>query len=347
MLFFVTLSLVCFGLIMVYNASVVDAFRDFGNKYHYFQLQLRWAIVGIIAMLILSRVNPKSWKSVAVVLYLISLFLLLIVLIPGVGSKYLGARRWIGVGNIVIQPAEAAKFSLVIYLAALLSKKRALTPVLASIAIFVGLIMLEPDLGTSVVLVGTGVGIYFAAGGSLKNLFIAIPAIGALALLLILLSPYRRNRLMTYFNPHDDPQGSSYHIRQVMIALGSGGLTGVGLGQSRQKYEYLPEVTTDSIFAVVGEELGLIGTSTLCIAFILLISSAIQIALATPDEFSKLLVIGMICWISTQTLVNLGAMVAVFPLTGVPLPLISYGGSSLVVALASIGVILSVARKNK
>ncbi len=329
---------------MVYNASVVSALRDFGDKYYYLRLQLRWGLFGSIALISLSRLDPSFWKKMATPLWCISLFLLLVVLIPGVGNKYLGARRWLGLGSIVFQPAEAAKFSIAIYLAAVLSKKPRLTPFLVSTGLAIGLIMLEPDLGTSIVILANSLIIYFVSGGSLVKLAKLAPFVLIAGLLLVFVSPYRRERLLTYFNPDRDPQGSSYHIRQALIAIGRGGLTGVGLGQSRQKYQYLPEVTTDSIFAIVGEELGLVGSSLLILGFVMLILTGISVARNSENNFEKLLATGMIGWIASQTVVNLGAIVGILPLTGVPLPLVSYGGSSLVVAMGSIGVILSVRR---
>ncbi len=344
-LFLLVIFLVAFGLVMIYNASVVDALRDFGNKLYYFKLQAKWAGFGLITMLVISRIPAQKWISIAAPLWLISLLSLALVLIPGIGNKYLGARRWIEVGSLVFQPAEAAKFSLVVYLAALLGKKPKIENLLVSLLVSTGLIMLEPDLGTSIVILSTGLMMYFVSGGPLRQLLLTLPVIVSLGLLLILGSPYRRQRLLSYLNPDRDPQGSSYHIRQALIGIGNGGFFGVGLGQSRQKYQYLPEVTTDSIFAVVGEELGFLGAAFICAVLYWLVFICFSISQEQSSNQLKLLGSGMSIWIGTQLTINLGAIVGILPFTGVPLPLISYGGSSLLVTLASIGVILSLGRK--
>ncbi len=346
-LFALTIALVTFGLVMIYNASVVDAIRDFGNKYYYFQLQAKWTLVGLVLMLILSRFPPQKWQNLSFPLWIVSIILLVAVLIPGIGNNYLGARRWISLGGFTVQPAEAAKFATVIYLAAILSKKRALGPLIVSIVLVAGLIILEPDLGTSLVLVLSSLIIYFASGAPIKKLILIMLLLFISVLGIIAISPYRRARIQTYLDPSSDPQGSSYHIRQALIAFGSGGLTGLGLGQSRQKYQYLPEVTTDSIFAIIGEELGFVGSTIVILLLLWFIMLSLGISLNSTTGFQRLLGVGLTGWIAVQFIINLGSIIGLFPLTGVPLPFISYGGSSLVVALASVGVILSLERKDE
>jgi cell division protein FtsW len=207
--------------------------------------------------------------------------------------------------------------------------------------------MLEPDMGTTLVVVALAITMYFLAGYPLRH-FVLVGGVGiVVGIIFIVTSSYRLDRVKTFFNPAIDPQGSSYHIRQVLLALGSGGMTGVGIGRSRQKYEYLPEATTDSIFAVAGEELGFIGAGLLILAFLYLLSLIFQLATHTHDSYSKLLVAGVGAWFSLQFILNLAAMVALTPLTGVPLPLVSYGGSALVTMLAGIGIVLAVARTEK
>jgi cell division protein FtsW len=288
---------------------------------------------------------------------LFSFFSLILVLIPGIGTKVLGARRWLVLGPLTFQPAELVKLSFIIYLSAFLlnesfgfeepvsSNKKKLLPFLVMLFILLGLVMLEPDLGTAIVLAATGLVVYFASGASLFYLTL-VGIIGILSGVgLILFSPYRRERLLTFLNPTRDPLGASYHIRQILIAIGSGGWLGIGLGQSRQKYEYLPAVTTDSIFAVVAEELGFIGAVALLSIFLILIWRGMKIAKEAPDEFGRLLAVGITSWIGFQFLVNLSAMVALVPLTGVPLPFISYGGSSLVLSLTGMGILANIARQ--
>lgn len=339
------LGLTVFGVIMVGNASVVEAYRDFGDKLYYLRLQVQWAIFGFLALIIASFFNYRRFKILATPLMIFTLLSLVAVLIPGVGTQALGARRWLGVGNFSFQPAELVKLAFVLYLAALLSSKPSFLPFLGILGILGGLVILEPDLGTAVIIVATGMIVYFASGAPL----LLIGGLGIFgifgALGLIFFSSYRKERLLTFLNPSRDPLGASYHIRQILIALGSGGIFGLGLGQSRQKHAYLPAAATDSIFAVVAEELGFIGASLLILAFLLLIWRGIKIAQNAPDKFGQLLAIGITTWIGLQALINLSAMVALVPLTGVPLPFISYGGSSLVLVLTGIGVLLNISKQ--
>lgn len=340
--------LLVFGLLMIYSASVAEALRDFDNKWFFVVKQLKWAGLGIILMLITARIPPRTWKNLAPFLLLIGLFLLLIVAIPGIGTKVQGARRWLVLPGLTLQPSELIKFVQIVYLSSwLTSKKVTLTQFLSYLGLVAGLIMLEPDMGTAIVVTILAVAVYFLAGYPLAH-FGLIGGLGTLAaVVLIMLAPYRLARVTTFFNPESDPMGSSYHIRQVILALGSGGMTGVGIGKSRQKYEYLPESTTDSIFAVVGEELGFVGGITLIGVFIYLISLLFRVASQARDQFSSVVAGGTASWITLQVLLNLAAMVALAPLTGVPLPLVSYGGSSLITIFLGLGLVLSVARSEK
>ena len=358
LLIFLVLGLTVFGVIMVGNASVVEAYRDFGNKFYYFRLQTFWAILGLSAFFVFSFFDYRRLKKITIPLMLFSLFSLIVVLIPGLGTKVLGARRWLVLGPLTFQPAELAKLSFILYLATFLSNKnlspeatepcfsnkRKLWPFLVILGVLLGLIMLEPDLGTAVVLAATSLVVYFVSGAPLLSLTL-VGLTGILAGVgMILFSPYRRERLSTFLNPTHDPLGASYHIRQILLALGSGGLWGLGLGQSRQKYEYLPAVMTDSIFAVIAEELGFIGGAAILLAFLFIIWRGFKIAQGAPDRFGQLLAVGITAWIGLQALINLAAMVALVPLTGVPLPFISYGGSSLVVTLAGMGILINISK---
>jgi len=339
------LGLTIFGVVMVGSASAVEAYRDFGNQLYYLKLQFRWAILGILALIAASFFNYRRLKLLATPLMILTLLTLVLVLVPAIGTEALGARRWLGIGNLNFQPAELVKLAFVLYLASLLSTKKQALPFLVLLGIILVLIMLEPDLGTALIVSASGMIVYFASGAPLLTV-LGFGSLGFLAGLgLILYSPYRRERLMTFLNPAQDPLGASYHIHQILIALGSGGIFGLGLGQSRQKYEYLPAATTDSIFAVIAEELGFFGASLVILAFLLLIWRGIKIAQDSPDEFGRLLATGITSWIGLQALVNLSAMVALVPLTGVPLPFISYGGSSLVLALSGVGILLNISRQ--
>lgn len=338
-------GLTLLGLLAIYDASVVEAYRTFADKLYFLKLQAQWALVGVAAAVGTYFFPYPRLRPLAPPLLLAAIVLLVLVLIPGVGVEALGARRRIDLGPIGVQPAEFAKLAFIIYLAAFLSaKKDSIWPLWLATAIIFGLIVLEPDLGTAVVLLGSAFTVYFVSGAPLLTLLI-LAIIGVLAGAgVIFVSPYRKERLLTFLDPARDPLGASYHIRQILIALGSGGLFGLGLGQSRQKFQYLPEVTTDSIFAVIAEEVGFVGAVTLILLFLLLIYRGFHIARSCPDSFGRLLATGIVSLIGFQALVNLAAMVALVPLTGVPLPFISYGGSSLVVTLAGIGILLNISK---
>lgn len=347
-LILMTILLLSFGLIMIYSASVAEGARDFGNKWHFVLLQLKWAGFGLFAMFGLSLFPPRFWEKLSPFILMGGLCLLLLVIIPGVGTLVQGARRWLVLPGLTLQPSELIKFIEVVYLSAwLTSAKRTLLQFGVFVALLAGLIMLEPDMGTTLVVTLLAVALYFLSGYPLKHL-LTLALFGLIiGSGLILAEPYRLDRVKTFLDPLNDPQGSSYHMRQVILSLGSGGISGLGIGRSRQKYAYLPEATTDSIFAVVGEELGFIGGVFLILSFVYYLSLIFKIAAHEHDKFSSTLVSGVGAWIGLQVCLNLAAMVALIPLTGVPLPLVSYGGSALVTMLAGIGLILSVTRHEK
>ena len=340
------LGLTVFGLLMVGSSSVVDAARDFSDKWYYLKLQSGWAFMGLAGFFLVSRFDYHKLEKPSVTLLLVTLLLLVLVLIPGLGSKLLGARRWLNLGFFSFQPAELAKLTLTIYFSSLLKKTSRFWPFIFILGLVGFLIMMEPDLGTTLILTGTSLLTYFGSGGKLRYLVLMIPMFVMLLGGLILLSPYRLNRLKTFFDYSRDPLGSSYHIRQVLLSLGSGGVFGVGLGQSKQKYEFLPEATTDSIFAVIGEELGLVGGLAVILAFLVFMSQGFSVIRSASDQFGANLGLAITSWISLQALVNLGAMVAIIPLTGVPLPFISYGGSSLVLVLLASGILVNISRQS-
>ena len=344
----VTIALLGFGLIMIYSASVAEAAKTFGNKWYFVLLQVKWAVAGLVAMFVVSRVPTRLWQRFAPLLMGLGVALLLAVLIPGIGSKVQGARRWIALPGATLQPAELIKFVEVVYLSSWLGKRKVtFTQFGFLVASLAGLIMLEPDMGTMLVVTSLAITVYFVNGYPVRSL-LTIGVVGVVAVLgLILVEPYRMARLTTFLNPNADTQGASYHIHQVLLALGSGGISGVGIGRSRQKYQYLPEATTDSIFAVTGEELGFIGGFALIGTFVYFLSLTFKIAALAKNQCSTSLAAGMGAWFGIQVFLNLAAMVAFAPLTGVPLPLVSYGGSSLVTMLMGVGVILAVAREEK
>jgi len=343
-LLILTLLLVVFGIIMVGNVSVVEAYQDFGDKFYYLKLQIQWAVLGLLGLLGGLFFNLKRLKTIAFPLLIMAILFLIAVLVPRVGIKALGARRWLGVGPFRFQPSELAKFAFILWAAAFLSNKKKTLPFLGILGFLGGLIILQPDLGTALILVSSGLVVYFVSGAPIWEIGLIglIGLIGGLGL--IFSSPYRKERFLTFLNPTRDPLGASYHIRQILIALGSGGFWGVGLGQSRQKYEYIPMATTDSIFAIIAEEIGFVGAMVVVLLFLVFIWRGLKIAKEAPDEFSKLLAVGITSWIGLQALLNFGAMTALIPLTGIPLPFVSYGGSSLVLSLVAVGILGNISR---
>lgn len=335
-----------FGILMIYSASSIIAFRDFNDKYHYFREQLVWMLLGYTALILFSFLDYHLYYRLALPLLCIALIILIAVFIPGIGIKVLGAHRWIDLRLFVLQPSEFVKLSLAIYLSAWFSnreKGRFLAfCLLVSMVMF--LIMLQPDMGTASVIFFEALIVYFLSGGNMLHFAAILPVMGLLGFALIIISPYRMNRLTAFYNIHRSLENTSYHVKQILVALGMGGVFGVGLGNSLQKYEYLPENVTDSIFAIIAEELGLLGSSVLIVVFFLLLWRGIAIAVNAKDIFGKLLSGAIVSFLGIQIVINLAAMTALIPLTGIPLPFISYGGSALVVDLSAVGILLNIAK---
>ncbi|MBI3956356.1 putative lipid II flippase FtsW [Candidatus Gottesmanbacteria bacterium] len=345
----IVVFLALFGVLMVYDSSVAIAIRDFGDQYYFAREQLKWLVLGFGAMLIMSRIDYHRWYALALPALVGTMGLLMAVFIPGFGVAALGAHRWLNFGFFILQPAELAKLVLILYLAAWFTsrEKSRFGAFLLLTAIVFGLVILEPDLGTGIILVTIATIMYFLSGASPKHFALLVPVVIVGVTLLAISSPYRFARLTTFLNPERDPLGASYQIRQVLLALGSGGWTGIGIGKSRQKYEYLPEANTDSIFAIIGEEVGFLGTILVVGAFAFLVWRVFRVAARAPDPFGRLLAAGIASWIGMQSVFNIGAMAALIPLTGIPLPLISYGGSSLVIVLAATGIVFNISRQRK
>lgn len=332
------------GLIAVADASAPQALNAYGDKFFLLKEQAVSAAIGLAVFFVISKIKYTFWEKIATPLFLVSILLLVIVLFPHFSFSALGARRWISLGFINFQPSELIKLSLCIYLAKVASKNKNALSYFVPLVIVLGLIMLQPDLGTTIIVTMIGFSQIFISGINLLHFFGSAIIGGAATLILILTSPYRRDRLSTFFEITKDPLGKSYHIRQVLMALGSGGIFGVGLGASRQKYLFLPEASTDSIFAVIGEELGLLGAIAVIGIFIYFLIRGLSIARNAPDDFSKVLATGISIWIGGQAFLNIASMVALVPLTGIPLPFISYGGSSLVMVLAACGILLNISK---
>lgn len=338
-----------FGLLMIFDASSFISFRDFGTKYHYSTEQLLWMVLGFAGLGFFSWFDYKKFYNLAIPLLVVAIGLLCAVFIPGIGIKVLGAHRWINLHFFVLQPAEFIKLTLAIYLAAWFSsrEKGRFIAFLLLMGIVLGLVLLEPDMGTAIIILCEAFILYFLSGGKLLHFALSIPFLGLGGLLLALLSPYRAKRLATFLNPTQDSGNASYHVRQILIALGSGGIFGVGLGNSIQKYAYLPENTTDSIFAIIAEELGFLGSVAVVVVLAIIVWRGIRIALLANDQFGKLLAGGITAFLASQMLINLAAQTALLPLTGVPLPFISYGGSALVIDLCSVGILLNIAKQHQ
>jgi cell division protein FtsW len=348
LLVLVTLALVAFGLVMVYSATSAPAALGNGDPGYYLKRQAIYATLGLVLMVVISRFDFRALRQLAPALVLTSLVLLLAVL--ALGQAVNGARRWIAVGPAVFQPSELAKVALAVWAAAYLARRspparlqELWRPVGVLVGVFCLLLLAEPDLGTAVAIVIMLAGMLFVAGTPPGVLAGGVSIVSVLALGAIWLEPYRRARIFSFLNPWHDAQGAGFQVVQAMIGLGSGGVFGVGLGQSVLKVNYLPEAHTDMIFAIVGEELGLVGTTAVIGAYATFAYAGMRIALRCRDPFGKRLAAGLTLLVCGQAALNLAAVMGLAPLTGIPLPFVSYGGSSLVALLASVGVLLNIA----
>ncbi|MFW5976367.1 MAG: stage V sporulation protein E [Bacillota bacterium] len=349
---FVIITLLTIGLIMILSASSIRSYNLYEDSYYLFKNQLIWAIIGLIFMLIFMNINYKFFQKHARLILLGSITGLILVLIPGIGRMVGGSRRWIGMGPIGIQPSEVTKLGIVFYLAQFLSTKKervqsflkGVIPLLIVLVIIFLLILLEPDLGTAVTITGTFLVMLFTAGIKFIHILYIVSSGIPLIIYFIFSEEYRKARFLAFLNPWEDPLDTGYHVIQSLIALGSGGIFGVGLGNSRQKFLYLPEPGTDFIFAVLGEELGLIGTILIILLYFVLIWRGLKIALYVPDMFGSLLAIGITSMIGLQAIINMGVVTSSLPVTGITLPFISYGGTSLVIMLSGVGILLNISR---
>ncbi|MEA4882928.1 MAG: putative lipid II flippase FtsW [Clostridia bacterium] len=349
-LLIVALALLGIGIVMVFSASSVTSFYEQGDPYHYLKRQSLWAVIGLAGLLLAMRINYHVWEKTAGVLAVVGVGSLALVLVPGIGKLVAGSRRWLGFGFARFQPSEFAKLFLVMWLAAYLSGPqervkdflRGIIVPLSVVGVAALLVFAEPDLGTAITLVGVGGLTVMVAGCNVGHLL----GIGSLAVPVIYLlaksEPYRMRRLTSFMDPWADPLDSGFHIIQSLLALGSGGLVGVGLGLSRQKCFYLPEQHTDFIFAIIGEELGFLGTATVIALYVLFAVRGFRTAMQAPDAFGSVLAAGITVMIALQALMNIAVVTGSMPITGITLPLISAGGSSLLPTLASIGILLNI-----
>jgi cell division protein FtsW len=341
-------ALLIVGLMMVYSATFALGYQLYGQPTYFFIRQALWMGIGLIAMIITAMVEYHTWRKWSIPIMAGALLLLGLVLV--IGSDRFGGQRWLLNGSI--QPGELAKLAVIIYIADWLSSKGArirqvtygLIPFAILLGFVTGLIVLQPDFSTAVLIAITAVAMFFIAGGDLWQMIASGILGGATFVLLITRSEYRLARITSFLNPMGDQLGSNYQVRQILIALGSGGITGLGLGASRQKFGYIPASHTDGIFAILGEELGLIGCLVVIALFALLAYRGFRVAIAAPDAFGTVLAAGVTCSLIFQALINIAVVTATAPFTGIPLPFISFGGSSLVISMTGVGLLLAVSR---
>jgi cell division protein FtsW len=347
------MALLIAGMLTLSSASSVIAYERFGNNNYYFFRQLMFGVIpGIIAMYFVAKIHYSRWQKLAPLLVIVGILLLIAVFIPGVGFGVGNSKMWIDFKYFLFQPSELMKLIVVLYLASWYDKRAeqaqdlyyGFLPSLTIIGLIAGLIILQPDLGTMIVLTLIAATMFFIGGVKLKYLLSVAGVAAVFVWIMIKAAPYRIQRIMAFFNPEIDTRGISYQINQALLAIGSGGIWGYGLGQSRQKYNYLPEAIGDSIFAIMSEEMGFVRIVIVLGLFLLFAFRGFYIAKNAPDNFSKLAAVGITSWIIIQALINIGGITAIMPLTGVPLPFISYGSTAMVVSLVGVGILLNISR---
>ena len=352
------LTLVMFGIVMVFSSSfAIGIQQESGNSYYFVIRQAIWALIGLSGMTVAALVDYHYWRRFSLPgMIVILLLMAALVFIPGLGSggAEWGAKRWIGLGPLSFQPSEVAKIILVIYLADWLGQKGkkirnfsyGLIPFALFLGALIGLVMLQPDLGTATLMAAIGISVFLVAGADLLQLG-ALISLGSVSFMALALgSAYRRARILIFLNPDSDPLRTGYQLAQSRLALGSGGLFGLGLGASREKFTWLPAAQNDAIFAVIGEELGLIGCAFVLFLFVLLAWRGYRIATKAPDTFGSLIAVGIVTWIIFQAAINIGGITLTIPFTGIPLPFISYGGTALAVSLTAMGILLNISRQS-
>lgn len=353
-LFFTVIILSLFGILMIYSASSIWAEYKFNDSFHYVKYQSIFFIIGLFLMIFVSRIDYKLYYKYSNHILLVAFILLILVLIPGIGSVRNGSRSWFGIGSLGIQPSEAAKISLIIFTSRYLSLSgdyvksyfKGIIPILLVVGLFFGLIMLQPDLGTGMILFISIIAILFISGAPMK-FFIGGGVLGLIGIiLLIIIAPYRMDRITSFVNPWKDPLGTGFQMIQSLYAIGPGGLLGTGYLHSVQKHFYLPEPQTDFIFSIIAEEFGVVGAFIVVGLFFILFYRGIKISSNCKNLFGKYLSFGILFQMIFQAIMNLSVVVGLIPVTGVTLPFLSYGGSSLLVSMASIGIILNISRNN-
>lgn len=352
-LLMIILALIVFGLVMIASAGIAYSRTRFGDSYFFFKHQLFYGILpGLLILFIVQKINYNFWKKISFPLFILSIIFLIMVFLPGFGSRIYGASRWLQLGSFSFQPSEMLKLSIILYLAAWLENRlervrdfyEGLVPFLAIIGFVSFLLVKQPDMGTLGVIILIAMSIFFISGARIFHMA-AIAVAGFLSLIaLIKFESYRMDRLTVFLHPEVDPRGIGYQINQALLAIGSGGIFGLGLGNSLQKFNYLPEPVGDSIFAIIGEELGMVGAVFLVVLFIFLVVRGLKIAKNAPDRFSKITATGIVSWVFFQSFINISAICGLIPLTGIPLPFISYGGTSIVFLMVGMGILLNISK---
>jgi cell division protein FtsW len=348
-------TLTAFGLVMVFSASEVQGWLWFHNAAYYFERQLLWLLLGVILLWAGAHIDYHRLRPLALPLGLLSVGLLILVLLPHFGVEVNGARRWLRLGPLQMQPAELAKVAAIIFMALWLERHRdrlsslenGVVPFLALLGLVAVLIILERDLGTTLIVAAILLAQFLVAGGRKRHVLLLALIIGLCVYVFIRMEPYRLHRILAFVDPWSDPLNTGFQAIQSVIALGSGGFAGVGLGQSIQKYQWLPFAHTDFIFAIVGEETGLIGTTLVLSLFALFTYRGYRVALKAPDAFGSLLACGVTTWVAFQAVINIAAVTVTLPTTGIPLPFISYGGSSLAITLGAVGILVNISTQNE
>lgn len=349
------LGLCAVGIIVLASASSVISFQKLGNPNAMLTKQAISLFIGIGILLLLARVDYRRWQKWSKIGLILSIIMVIALFLPGIGTELLGAKRWIALGGFFFQPSELLKLAVIIFLANYLTfspdRERNPQRVLTRIAMLVGgigiLLILQPDLGTAIVITGIIFAMYFAAGTPLKYIALLLVGVVAAVALAITIEPYRAARLTVFLHPETGKQEESYHINQSLLAIGSGGIFGKGYGRSIQKFNYLPEAAGDSIFAIAAEELGFFLSLGIILLYLAVFWRGMMLTKHAPDGFAKLVMVGILTWITFQAFVNIGALTAILPLTGVPLPFISNGGSSLIITLAAVGIFLNISRSTR
>jgi len=351
-LIFSILALLGIGMVMVYSAGAVVGFHAHGDSFYFVKRQLLFAVLGLVAMYFTMNTDYWVWKKYAKVGLIICFALLIIVLIPGIGAVRGGARSWLGISSFGIQPSEFMKLAMILFLSKMLAERqkelesfvRGLLPPLGTMGLAFGLIMLQPDLGTGTVMVGASLIVIYTAGAQMRHL-VSLAMVGVAGFIgLVLAAPYRLARITSFLDPWSDPLGAGYQIIQSLYAIGPGGFVGLGLGMSRQKYSYVPEPQTDFIFSILAEELGFIGGMTVLLLFLILVWRGMRVAMTISDPFGSFLAVGIVGMFAVQVIINIGVVIGLMPVTGITLPLISYGGSSLTLMLTALGILLNISR---